>query len=79
MQLDTGLGGGFALASWPGAQGTAAGASPQGPTTAAGAGFGVTAGGGGVEAQSTAVTTGFLSIGTLALLGLLFVWWSLPA
>jgi hypothetical protein len=79
MQLDTGLGGGFALANWPGSQGTAAGASPQGPTTAAGAGFGVSSGGGSMEAHGQAVTTGFLSIGTLALVGLLFVWWTLPA
>jgi hypothetical protein len=79
MQLDTGLGGGFALASWPGAQGTAAGASPQGPATAAGAAFGVKAGGGGVEGQASATATGFLSIGTFALVALLFVYWSLPA
>jgi len=78
MQLETGLGGGFALAQWPGTEGTAAGASPQGPRTAAGAAFGVSAGGGGVEAQASTTATGFLSVGTLALVALLFVWWSLP-
>lgn len=79
MQLSSGLGGSFALAQWPGAEGTAAGATPQGPRTAAGAAFGVTAGGGGVDAQANATATGFLSIGTFALVALLFVWWSLPA
>lgn len=78
MQLQSGLGGGFALAQWPGAEGTAAGASPQGPATAAGAAFGVQAGGGGVDASGTATATGFLSIGTFALIALVFVWWSLP-
>ena len=67
MQLETGLGGGFALAQWPGTEGTAAGAA-----------FGVSAGGGGVEAQASTTATGFLSVGTLALVALLFVWWSLP-
>jgi hypothetical protein len=79
MQLDTGMGGGFALAQWPGASGTAANASPQGPTTAAGAGFGVSAGGGDVDAKAQARATGFLTIGTVALAALVFVWWSLPS
>lgn len=79
MQLSTGLGGSFAMAQWPGAEGTAANASPQGPRTAAGAAFGVQAGGGGVDAQANATATGFLSVGTFALVALLFVWWSLPA
>lgn len=79
MQLQSGLGGSFALAQWPGAEGTAANPTAQGPRTAAGAAFGVTAGGGGVDAQANATATGFLSVGTFALVALLFVWWSLPA
>lgn len=75
MQLNTGLGGGFALASWPGTSGTNANASPQGPATAASAGFGVQAGGG---AGLDAVTTGVLSVGTLALAALVYIWWALP-
>lgn len=76
MQLHTGLGGGFALAAWPGANGTSAGASPQGPATAAQAGFGVSAGagGGGLDGK----TFGVLSVGTLALAGLIYLWWALP-
>lgn len=74
--LNSGIGGGFALAAWPGTNGTNANASPQGPATAAAAGFGVTAAGGGGGADAR--TTGVLSVGTLALAGLIFLWWSLP-
>lgn len=77
MQLNTGLGGGFALAAWPGTSGTNAGASPQGPATAAQAGFGVQAGdaaGGRLDGK----TFGVLSVGTLALAGLIYLWWALP-
>lgn len=63
-------------ASWPGAAGTNAGASPQGPATAAQAGFGVQAGSGG--GRLDAKTTGVLSVGTLALGLLVYIWWSLP-
>lgn len=74
--LRTGLGGGFAMASWPGAQGTAANASPQGPRTASQAAYGVTAGegGGGPDGK----TVGVLSVGTFALAALVYIWWSLP-
>lgn len=68
-------GGGTFTMAWPGTQGTNAGASPQGPATAAQAGFGVTAGDG---AGLGAVTTGVLSVGTIALGLLIYLWWSLP-
>ena len=61
--------------NYPGTKGTNANASPQGPATAAEAGFGTTVGGrGGLDGK----TTGVLSVGTLALAGLLYIWWSLP-
>lgn len=75
MQLQTGLGGGLA-AQFPGAYGTNAGASPQGPSTAAEAGFGVNVGSGSGGADGK--TTGVLSVGSLALIALVFIWWSLP-
>lgn len=77
MNLDMGLGGGagFGMA-FPGAAGTAAVASPQGPSTAAGAAYGVNMDQG--QASGDTKTTGFLSVGTLSLLALVFIWWSLP-
>ena len=75
MQLQSGINGGFALASWPGTSGTNASASPQGPATAAQAGFGTTAGGGG---RLDGKTFGVLSVSTIALLGLVYIWWALP-
>ena len=69
--LNTGVG-----AAFPGASGTSANASPQGPVTAAQAGFGVQAGDSG--ARLDAKTGGVLSVGTLALAALVFIWWSLP-
>jgi len=75
MQLQTGLGGGFALGTWPGVQGTSANASPQGPATAAQQGFGVQAGGGG---RVSSTTVGVLSTSTVALALLVYLWWSLP-
>lgn len=75
MQLQSGIGGGFALAQWPGVNGTNANASAQGPVTASQAGFGVQAGGGGgLDVRTTAV----LSVGTLALAALVYLWWALP-
>lgn len=75
LYLQTGLQGGFGTA-FPGVAGTNAGASPQGPATAAQAGFGVS------MAQSSGggdgKTTGVLSIGSLSLIALVFIWWSLP-
>ena len=69
--LNTGPG-----ASFPGTAGTNAGASPQGPVTAAAAGFGTTVGpaGAGLDAKAA----GVLSVGTLALALLVYIWWSLP-
>lgn len=76
LELHTGLsGGGMFGAAFPGTAGTNAQASPQGPSTAAEAGFGVSMGGG---SGSDAKTTGVLSIGTLSLVALVFIWWSLP-
>jgi hypothetical protein len=69
LVLNSGLNVGY-----PGTRGTNANASPQGPATAAQAGFGTTVGGGKLDAK----TTGVLSVGTLALAGLLYIWWTLP-
>lgn len=55
-------------------KGTATWASPAGPQTATQAGFGTIAGGGGMRR----VTMGVLSAGSLALAGLIWIWWSLP-
>jgi len=74
MQLDMGLGGGLS-AAFPGTAGTNANASPQGPRTAAEAGFGTTVGD---EAKMSGATTGVLSVGTLALAALVWIWWALP-
>jgi hypothetical protein len=57
-------------------KGTATWASPQGPQTATQAGFGTVAGDSGRAASR--VTYGVLSAGSLALAGLIFIWWSLP-
>lgn len=77
MMLNSGLGGGFALAAWPGTAGTSANASPQGPRTAAAQGFGTVAAGdsGG---RLDGKTTGVLSVGTISLALLVYIWWSLP-
>ena len=77
MALTLNVGGfGGTSAAFPGTAGTNAGATPQGPRTAAAAGFGtqVDAGGGKLDTK----TTGVLSIGTLALAALIYIWWSLP-
>lgn len=56
--------------------GTAAWASPQGPAqTATTAAFGTTADPGGGVSR---ITTGVLSVGSIALIGLVLIWWSLP-
>lgn len=71
-----GIGGGAGLSlAFPGTAGTNASASPQGPATAAQAGFGTTVGG---DARISATTGGVLSVGTLALAALVYLWWSLP-
>ena len=76
LQLNTGLGGGFALGTWPGTAGTNANASPQGPANAAEAGFGTTASAG--EGGRSGRTTGFLSVATISFGVLVWIWWSLP-
>ena len=70
LTLDMGMG-----AAFPGTRGTNAGASPQGPSTAAAAGFGTA---GGESGRMDAKTTGVLSVGTFALAALIYIWWSLP-
>lgn len=60
---------------FPGTMGTNANASPQGPATAAEAGFGTTAGSGG---RLDGKTAGVLSAGTISLALLIYIWWSLP-
>ena len=72
MALQLNLGG--STAAWPGVARTNANASPQGPRTAAEAGFGVSAGG----ASVSGTAAGVLSVGTLALAVLVYIWWSLP-
>lgn len=74
--LDTGLGtsvfaGGYTRQA---SNGTATWASPQGPQTAVQAGFGTSVGGGAVSR----ITTGVLSIGSLSLAALIFIYLSLP-
>lgn len=75
LYLQTGLGGGFGT-TFPGVQGTSAGASPQGPATAAQAGFGVSMAG--QSSGGDGKTTGVLSVGSISLALLVFIWWSLP-
>lgn len=72
LNLNMGMG---TRAAFPGTSGTNAQASPQGPRTAAAAGFGTTVGESG---QLDGKTSGVLSVGTLALAALIFIWWSLP-
>jgi len=76
--LQTGLGasvfsGGYTSQA---SKGTASWASPQGPQTATQAGFGTTAGASG--GRMNRVATGVLSIGSLSLAALIWIWWSLP-
>lgn len=75
LYLQTGLSGGFG-GTFPGVAGTAAQASPQGPSTAAQAGFGVNMATG--SSGGDGKTTGVLSVGTISLALLVFIWWSLP-
>lgn len=76
MYLDTGLGGSVFSAGYPSAATpAAAGASPQGPTTIGQKSFGIVTGGGGVPKTSGVA---LISSGTLSLLALVFIWWSLP-
>lgn len=74
LNLQTSLGGGGAV-FWPGTSGTNANASAQGPATAAQQGFGTSVNGG---RSMTGQAIGVLSVGTLALVALVWIWWSLP-
>lgn len=65
------FGSGFAGANVP----AAAGASPQGPTTIGAKAFGISSGAGGERNIPGAALLGF---GTLALLGLVWIYYSLP-
>ena len=73
LSLNIGGWGAGTSAAFPGTSGTNAGV-PQGPRTAAAAGFGTSVGGGGADIKTHAT----LTIGTLALVILGYIWWSLP-
>ena len=79
LSLNMGLNGQGAFGSGYGTAATpaAAGASAQGPTTIGGKAFGVTTGGGGMAGMS-AGTIGLLSLGSLSLIGLIWIWYTLP-
>jgi hypothetical protein len=76
MQLNMGLQGQGAMGAGYGGAATpaAAGASPQGPTTIGQKAFGIVTGGGGY----TAAHIGLLSFGAASIIGLLYIYWSLP-
>lgn len=72
LQGQGALGSGYAPAATP----AAAGVSPQGPTTVGAKAFGIVTGGG--SARYPAAQYGLLSIGTLSLAALIWIYWSLP-
>jgi hypothetical protein len=73
MGLQTSVfGQGYAGAATP----AAAGASPQGPTTIGQKAFGIQTGGG--SGMYSCAHIGLLSAGSLSLIGLLFLYYSLP-
>jgi hypothetical protein len=76
MQLNMGLQGQGAMGAGYGAAATpaAASASPQGPTTIGRKAFGIVTGGSGYSAAHI----GLLSIGAASILGLVYIYWSLP-
>jgi hypothetical protein len=77
MQLNTGLQASVFSQGYPGAATpAAAGASPQGPTTIGQKAFGIQTGGG--SGMYSCAHVGLISAGTLSLLGLLFLYYSLP-
>jgi hypothetical protein len=77
LSLNMGLQGQGAFGSGYGDAATpaAAGASPQGPTSIGQKAFGVVTGGSG---QYQAAHIGFITIGGASILGLLWIYWSLP-
>jgi hypothetical protein len=76
LSLDMGLNGQGSFGAGYGAAATpaAAGASAQGPTTIGQKAFGITTGSG----MSQVGPLALLSVGTLSLIGLVYIWWSLP-
>lgn len=72
--LNTGLTSGYQGPSYGGLP-AAAGASPQGPTSVGQKAFGITTGGGG---GMSAGHIGLISAGTVSLVALLWIYWSLP-
>lgn len=75
LQLQTGLGASVFANGYPGAATpAAAGASPQGPTTIGQKAFGIVTGGDNPRTSGVAL----ISAGTLSLLALAFIYWSLP-
>jgi hypothetical protein len=76
LSLNMGLGSSVFDQGYPGAATpAAAGASPQGPTTIGQKAFGITTGGGG---SYRAAHIGLISAGTLSVVLLIGIWWSLP-
>lgn len=76
MTLNMGLGSSVFGQGYPGASVPAAsGASPQGPTSVSQKAFGIVAGD--VGCPRTAGIA-LVSVGTLALVGLFWIWYSLP-
>ena len=76
LQLESGLGASVFASGYPSAATpAAAGASPQGPTTVGQKAFGVVTGG---DVNATCAHVGLISGGALALIGLVYIWWSLP-
>lgn len=72
LSLNMGLqgAGGYGSAATP----AAAGASASGPTTIGQKAFGITTGNG----SSTIGPIALMSTGVLSLIGLVYIWWSLP-
>lgn len=76
LMLNTGINGSVFNNGYPGAAvPAAANASPQGPTSIGQKAFGIVGGGDGCPATSGIA---LVSAGTLSLLALAFIWWSLP-
>lgn len=76
LSLNMGLGSSVFSQGYPGAAVPAsANASPQGPTSIGQKAFGIVGGGDGCPATSGIA---LVSAGTLSLVALVFIWWSLP-
>ena len=76
MSLNMGLGSSVFTSGYPdAATPAAAGASPQGPTTIGQKAFGIVTGG---TSRSRTPHVALLSAGSLSLIVLVYIWWSLP-